>query len=82
MLHEEDDLWWVEDVPSEEPSDLLRVMPEIRQSVENEPHDDELGLRSVLERPEVLSKAWRRKEITRKRRVTRGSRHANLLRAA
>ena len=81
MLHEEDDLWWVEEVPPEEPSDLLRVMPEIRQYVETDAHDDEWGLRSLLEHPEVLSKAWRRNENRHKPRV-RHARHPNLLRAA
>lgn len=82
MLHEEDDLWWVEEVPPEEPSELLRVMPEIRQYVENDPHDDELGLRSVLDHPEVLSKAWWRQARKRKRHASHARRQGHVLRAA
>lgn len=59
----EDDLWLVEDVPSEGPSDLLHIMPELCGRLPDDPHDGDLGLRSILERPEVLSKAWRRTAV-------------------
>ncbi len=52
------DLWLMEEVLSlDESAELLRTMPEIRQLVDGR-HDDELGLRSILERPEALAKAW------------------------
>ncbi len=57
MLHQ-NDLWLDEELPLDEPADVLRTMPEIRQLVDPDRHDDELGLRSVLEHPEALSKAW------------------------
>ena len=55
-----DDLWLMaEELPIDEPADVLRAMPEIRQRVDVDPGDEELGLRSILERPEALSQAWR-----------------------
>lgn len=56
----EDDLWLMEELPGDEPAELLRTMPEIRQSLDPERTDEEIGLRSILEHPEALSKAWRR----------------------
>jgi hypothetical protein len=49
-----------EDLPLDEPAEMLRTMPEIRLLLDPESHDDGLALRSVLEHPEALSKAWRR----------------------
>lgn len=78
-------LWLMEEVSSlDEPSDLLRTMPEIRQLVAPDRHDDELGLRSILERPEALSKAWwHSAHAERHQRPLKGvKRHAHVLRAA
>ena len=58
-----DELWLVEEPPIDAPSDLLTI-PEVRDHVTHEHHDDELGLRSLLERPEALSKSWWRAEAT------------------
>jgi hypothetical protein len=63
-----DELWLVEEPPIDAPSDLLTI-PEVRNHVTHELHDDELGLRSLLERPEALSKSWWRAEHGRKRRL-------------
>jgi hypothetical protein len=52
------DLWLVEEPALDEPSDILAI-PEIRQFVAHDQHDDELGLRSLLERPEAMPRAWR-----------------------
>ncbi len=52
---DEDDLWLMD-----EPSELLRGLPEIRHCLDPD-RREEAGLRSVLERPEALSKAWRRR---------------------
>jgi hypothetical protein len=41
----------------EDPSDLLRALPEIRQNLQPMARDDELGLRTLLEWPGAL---WRR----------------------
>lgn len=56
-----DDLWLVdEELPFDEASDVLETIPEIRQLIDSDLHDErELGLRSILERPDVLSKSWR-----------------------
>ena len=58
MLNHSDPWLMEEMVLPDESDDLLRTMPEIRQMVDPDRHDDELGLRSILERPEALSKAW------------------------
>jgi hypothetical protein len=57
----EEPFWMVEDAVMEEPSDLM-MLPEFRQRVDREHHDEDLGLRSLLERPEVLRDiaSWRR----------------------
>jgi hypothetical protein len=64
-----DELWLVEEPPIDAPSDLLTI-PEVRNHVIHELHDDELGLRSLLERPEALSKSWWRAEHVRRRRAS------------
>jgi hypothetical protein len=51
-----DELWLVEELSADEPPDLLTI-PEIRQYVAHDLRDDELGLWSLTERPEALSKA-------------------------
>jgi hypothetical protein len=63
-----DELWLVEEPPIDAPFDLLTI-PEVRNHVTHELHDDELGLRSLLERPEALSKSWWRVEHARRRRA-------------
>lgn len=55
-----DDLSWIEDLSTEEPSDLFHVFPELRQAADGAPDDGELGLRSLLERPRAQSRAWAR----------------------
>ncbi len=55
------DLWLLEDeAPLDQPAEVLQTMPELRLLADPDPDDDELGLRSILEDPDVLSKAWRR----------------------
>jgi hypothetical protein len=57
---DQNDLWLLEEeLPIDEPADALLTMPEIRQWVDPDRDDEELGLRSILERPEALSQAWR-----------------------
>ena len=53
-----DDMWLVEEPALDEPSDILAI-PEIRRVVAREWRDEELGLRSLLERPEAMPRAWR-----------------------
>ncbi len=62
------ELLFIEELPLDEPSELLRSMPEIRQRLDHAAADDELGLRAVLDRPETLSRAWRRHAISPRRR--------------
>ena len=61
------ELWLVEEAPLEAPPDLM-TLPQVRQHLAHEHHDDELGLRSLLERPEALSHSWWRTEHARRRR--------------
>jgi len=80
-----DDLLFIEDPTIDDVSDLLQILPEIRQRVSRRRADDGVGLRSLLERPEALSKAWRRSARTRTR--TRGgakhpAQRSGVLRAA
>ncbi len=57
---DQNDLWLMEEeLPVDEPADVLLTMPGILQQFDPDRDDEELGLRSILERPEVLSKAWR-----------------------
>jgi hypothetical protein len=81
MLNE-NDLWLLEeDIPTEEPSDLLVTMPEMRQWVDPDRPDEPLGLRSLLEYPEALSKAWRH-GVFAERPSRIAKRQATVLRAA
>ena len=79
-----DDLWLTEEPPLDEPSELLTTMPEIRRCLGPQGRDEEeAGLRSVLERPEALSKAWRYHANAPARRASRAKRRtATELRAA
>jgi hypothetical protein len=65
--------WLVEEPVLDEPADLLTI-PEIKQHIAHEPHDDELGLRALLEMPEAPPSPWWCEEQPRHRRVTRRSR--------
>ena len=79
MLHP-NDLWLMDD----EASDVLLTLPEIRQLVDAGPPDEQLGLRSMLERPETLSKAWwHGARVERHHGASRTPRrHADTVRAA
>jgi hypothetical protein len=82
---DQNDLWLLEEeMPVDEPADAMLTMPKIRELVDSDRYDDELGLRSILERPEALSKAWRQsthdQQHHRPSKTTR--RHLDVLRAA
>ena len=84
MLHQ-DDLWLMEeDLPVDEPADVLLTMPEIRQLFDPDRDAEELGLRSILDRPEALSRAWRHCTHAERHQGTSKSvkRHVDALRAA
>lgn len=80
-----DELWLVEEPPIDAPFDLLTI-PEVRNHVTHAHHDGELGLRSLLERPEALAESsWRAEHARRRRRplAPRGARRRrDVLRAA
>lgn len=79
------DVWLMdEELPVDEPVEVLLTMPEIRQLFDPARSEEEPGLRSILERPEALSHAWRRSaHADRQQRTSRSvKRHADVLRAA
>jgi hypothetical protein len=81
---ERDDAWPLdEEVPLEEPADVIRTMPEIRQLAAPDRRDDELGLRSILARPEALFEAWRHVACSQQRRrpAKSATRHAGAVRS-
>jgi hypothetical protein len=49
----------------EDPAELLKALPEVRYEVEAATADDDLGIRSLLERPEVFSHPWWRDQARR-----------------
>ena len=53
------------DEAAEDPAELLKALPEIRLEVAPAPAEDDLGLRSLLERPEAFSHAWWRDQASR-----------------
>jgi hypothetical protein len=82
---DQNDLWLMEEeLPVDEPADVLPTMPEIRLLFDPDRDDEQLGLRSILERPEVLSKAWRHCTHAERHQGNSKSakRHVDTLRAA
>lgn len=53
------------DEAAEDPAELLKALPDIRHEVAPAPVDDDLGLRSLLERPEAFTHAWWRDQASR-----------------
>jgi len=79
----EDDLWWVEELEADEPSDLLRTMPELRQyAAASLDDEEEVGLRSLLDLPEAQSKAWWRNANARRRHPAKNVKRPHAVRAA
>lgn len=75
----DDDPWLMEELPEDEPAELLRTMPEIRQPLEPARAERDVGLRAILEHPEALSKAWWR-QAARRSGATRGSQRPTVAR--
>ncbi|RYZ02592.1 MAG: hypothetical protein EOO73_31080 [Myxococcales bacterium] len=53
------------DDAEEPPAELLRALPEIRHELTPAPADDDLGLRSLLEHPELFTHDWWRAQASR-----------------
>ena len=79
---DQDDVWLVEELEADEPSDLLRTMPELRQYAAAPLDEEEVGLRSLLDVPEAQSKAWWRNANARKRHTATNMKRPHALRAA
>lgn len=62
-----DDPWFL-DEPAEDPDELLRIMPELRQNIPSEPPEVELGLRALFEAPGAFTHAWWRDQAARSAR--------------
>jgi hypothetical protein len=60
-----DEPWFLDEAAVDEPADLVRVMPEVRQYLVHAPADEELGLRSLLEQPGVFAHSWWRDQASR-----------------
>ncbi|WP_394825626.1 hypothetical protein [Pendulispora albinea] len=59
-----DDPFFLDELVEHEPVDPA-MLPEIERSIAHDRGDDEgLGLRSILERPDALSRLWRRLNAT------------------
>ena len=69
--------WLVEEPVLDEPADLLTTIPELRHHIAHEPHDDDLGLRALLEMPEAPPSPWwcedRDRRAARRGRKSRAS---------
>jgi hypothetical protein len=70
------------DEAADDPAELLKAMPEIRYEVAPTPTDDDLGLRTLLERPEAFTLPWWRDQAGRSRANARLSSLAAPWRAA
>jgi hypothetical protein len=70
-----DAFWLVEEPALDEPADLLTIA-EIKQHIAHELHDDELGLRALLEIPEAPPSPWWCEEKSPDRRVARRGRRS------
>jgi len=70
------------DEAAEDPVELLRALPEISHEVAPAPADDDLGLRSLLERPEAFSHGWWRDQASRSASSIRSLRRQAPWRAA
>ena len=68
MLRPED-LSFLEDEAVDEPSELLKQLPEIGQYLTPAAPEEDLGLRSLLERPEAFAHAWWRDQASRSGRT-------------
>jgi hypothetical protein len=53
------------DESAEDPAELFKALPQIRHELAPAPGDDDLGLRSLLERPEIFAHAWWRDQARR-----------------
>ena len=77
-----DAYWLVEEPGLDEPADLLTAFPEINQHIAHEPHDDELGLRALLETLEAPPSPWWSEGQPRHRGVARRGRRSRARLAA
>lgn len=56
---------WFPDEMVDEPDELLKALPEIRQNLMPAPPDDAIGLRSLLEQPDTFAHLWWRDQAIR-----------------
>jgi len=70
------------DEAAEDPAELLKALPEISHEVAPTAADDDLGLRSLLERPDAFSHRWWRDQASRSASSIRSLRRRAPWRAA
>ena len=78
MPDHEFDALWLDEPPTEDPSEVLN-MPEIKRRVSRELPEEEIGLRALLEHPEDISGSWWQEQRARRqsrRRARETSRRA------
>jgi hypothetical protein len=76
------DLSFMDEAAEEDPAELLEALPAIRQEVAPARVEDDLGLRSLLERPEAFAHAWWRDQASRSGSSIRAMRRPAPWRAA
>ena len=59
-----DDPWFLDEAV-EEPDELLKALPELRQNLVSAPPEDELGLRSLLEQADTFTHPWWRDQASK-----------------
>lgn len=59
---------WFLDEAVDEPGELLKALPEVRQYFAPSPPEADLGLRSLLEQPDSFAHTWWREQARRSRR--------------
>ena len=65
---------WFLDEAVDDPTDLVKLLPEVRQYLLPPPPGEELGLRSLLEQPVHRGHPWRREQAGRRRKHAPSSR--------
>jgi hypothetical protein len=58
-------LSFMDEAAEEDPAELLEALPEIRHEVPPAPADDDLGLGTLLGRPDAFAHAWWRDQASR-----------------
>jgi len=61
---------WFQAEAVDESGELLKAMPEIRQYVVSAQREEDLGLRALLEQPDIFSHGWWREQASKSGRTS------------